>query len=510
MTNFRTPAAAQPAPPLAEPGGDSPAPDRRLGQAAAAAIILALAIMIGAGLLRGDWMPPMLRLPAFGPPWQLNVRVSARLIVSVLWVSGPLAAIGVGAALVAVRKGLPVPMRTLLVSAGIAAVAMAVLPPFGSTDPLDYAVFGHIVALGHSPYVMTPKEYRHLTHAVGVPLDWQRDPSVYGPLATAEQYLAAELGGASLAVTAFWLKLANLFGFAAIAYVADRLFRRNQAARARAHLLWTANPLVLWAAIAGAHVDLFAAALGVAGLLMIDRRVISRPVLNAFVAGVFVGASADVKAEFALFGLAIAWSLWRTPRQLLAATVGALAVLVPSYAWAGIPAIRVLTWRAQTGLGWGFWGTIFHHLGIPLNDAVPAAVILLIPVAWLALTRMPAGLDDRPAARAALALSLAWLLVWPHQYAWYSLMVICVLIFFPASRLDWLALIWLGIMTYADMPGTGTGQRHTLGNAILHLQTGNLDKIAPAFMLGALVAMVIWCFNRQWNATRTSTGPASP
>jgi hypothetical protein len=510
VTFFRTPAAAQSAPPVPDSGGESPAPDPRLGQLAAAAILVALAIMVFAGLLRAYWMPPPLKLTGIWPPWDLDVRVPPRLIVSILWLSAPLAAVGVGAALMAVRRGLPVPMRTLLIAAGVAAVAMAVLPPFGSTDTLDYAVYGQIVALGHSPYVMTPLGYSRLTHAVGVPRDWMGDPSVYGPLASAEQYLAAKLGGASLARTTFWLKLVNLIGFAAIAYVADRLFRRNPAARARAHLLWTANPLVLWAAIAGGHVDLFAAVFGAAGVLIVDRQVISRPMLNAFVAGIFVGAATDIKAEFALFGLAIVWSLWRSPRQLLGAAAGGLVVLVPSYAWVGVPAIKALTSRAQTGLGWGYWGFVFHHLGIPLRYAVPAAVILLFPVAFLALTRMPQGLDDRPAARAALALSLAWLLVWPHQYSWYSLMVICVLIFFPASRLDWLALTWLGIMTYVNMPGTGTGQAKRLGHTIVHLQVVNLDKIAPVFMLGTLVAMLIWCFNRHWNESNTTTGLVSP
>ncbi len=510
MTFFKTPAAAQSAQPLPESGGESPAPDKRLGQAATAAILLSLVIMIGAGLLRANWMPPALKLPSFGPPWELDVRVSPRLTVSILWLSAPLAAVGVGAALVAIRRGLPVPMRILLVAGGIAAVAMTVLPPAGSTDTLDYAVYGHIVALGHSPYVMTPLQYRQLTHAFGVPVDWQKDPSVYGPLATAEQYLAAKLGGASLARTAFWLKLINLIGFAAIAYVADRLFRRNPAARARAHLLWTANPLVLWAAIAGGHVELLGAVIGVAGILIVDRHVLSRPVLNALVAGICVGAATDITLPFALFGLALAWSLWRAPRQLLAATAGGLAVLAASYAWAGIPAIKAVTARAQTGEGWGYWGFVFHHLGIPLHYAVPAAVVLFFPVAWLALTRMPQGLDDRPAARAALALSLAWLLVWPHQFAWYSLIVICVLIFFPASRLDWLALTWLGVMTYVNMPGTGVGQTQRLGHTITHLQSLNLDKLAPLFMLGTLVAMLIWCFNRQWNATHTTTGPVSP
>jgi hypothetical protein len=481
-----------------------------LGRAATAAILLALAIMVAAGLLRVDWMPPVLKLPVPGPPWELNVHVSARLIVAVLWCSAPLAAIGIAAALVAVRRGLPVPIRTLLTAAGIVVVAMVVLPPFGSTDTLDYAVYGHIVALGHSPYVMTPLHYRQLTGAVGVPKDWQKDPSVYGPLATAEQYLAARLGGASLPRTAFWLKLVNAIAFGAIAYVADRLLRRNPAGRARAHLLWTVNPLVLWAAIAGGHVDLFAAVFGVAGVLIVDRRVISKPVLNAFVAGICVGAATDITLPLALFGLALALALWRAPWQLLAAAAGGLVVLVPSYVWAGEPAIKAVTARAQTGEGWGFWGFVFHHLGIPLHYAVPAAVILFFPVAWLALTRMPQGLDDRLAARAALALSLAWLLVWPHQYAWYSLMVFCVLIFFPASRIDWLALTWLGVMTYANMPGTGIGQVKRLGHTIIHLQTENLDKIAPLFMLGTLVVMVAWCFTRQWSVSSATTKPLSP
>jgi hypothetical protein len=60
------------------------------------------------------------------------------------------------------------------------------------------------------------------------------------------------------------------------------------------------------------------------------------------------------------------------------------------------------------------------------------------------------------------------------------------------------------------MPGTGIGQTKRLGHAIIRLQSENLDKIAPVFMLGALVAMVIWCLNRQWNATHATTGPAGP
>ena len=40
-----------------------------------------------------------------------------------------------------------------MIAALTAVAVLVVLPPVGSTDALDYAVYGHIAALGHSPYV---------------------------------------------------------------------------------------------------------------------------------------------------------------------------------------------------------------------------------------------------------------------------------------------------------------------------------------------------------------------
>jgi len=124
---------------------------RALGWSATAAIIAALLIMIAAGLLRRSWMPPVLPMPASGPPWELAVHVSARAVIAVLWAGGLLGAAGVVAGLVAVRRGMPLPVRTLMIAALTAVAVLVVLPPVGSTDALDYAVYGHIAALGHSP-----------------------------------------------------------------------------------------------------------------------------------------------------------------------------------------------------------------------------------------------------------------------------------------------------------------------------------------------------------------------
>jgi hypothetical protein len=486
---------------------------RALGWLAAAAIMGALLIMIMSGLLRADWMPPRLDMPRVGPPWQLAAHVSARPIVVALWGAGLLAAAGVVAGLIAVRRGWPLPVKTLIVTALLGIAALVVLPPIGSTDPLDYAIYGQIVAHGHSPYLMSPYQYKLLVHLRdGVPLNWQRDTTVYGPLATAEQFLAAKLAGLSLARTVFWLKLVNAIAFGAIAIAADRMLRGDPAARLRALMLWTVNPLIIWSLIAGGHLDVLAAAFGVAGLLVLDRWETGQPLVRALVAGLCIGAAADIKADYALFGLGAAWVFVARKefRQLLAAAAGGLVILVPSYAVAGTHAIEALTARAQVGIGYEFYGLIFRHIGIsPEHFAVPVAICLLLPVAVLAVDRIPAGLDGQPFVRAALALSIAWLLVWPHQFAWYSVIAIVLLVFYPASRLDWLAVAWLSALTIADIPGLGKVPITTLGHTLTRIQYDNLDRYAPLVMLAALIGLVVLCLTRNWHEVGGGTDLAS-
>jgi hypothetical protein len=124
--------------------------------------------------------------------------------------------------------------------------------------------YGRLLALGHSPYVLTPEHLRHLHNAFArsVPGLWSNSVSGYGPLATMEQFVAAKLGGASTARIVFWLKLVNAAAFAALAIRAGRMLRGDPAQRLRAHLLWTVNPLLLWDLIAAGHVDVLAAAVG--------------------------------------------------------------------------------------------------------------------------------------------------------------------------------------------------------------------------------------------------------
>ena len=86
--------------------------------------------------------------------------------------------------------------------------------------------------------------------------------SVYGPVATAEEWAAAELGGTSMARITFWLKLWNSIAFGVVVLLLDRTLRSDPARRLRAHLLWTVNPLLLWEIVASGHIDGLAAAFG--------------------------------------------------------------------------------------------------------------------------------------------------------------------------------------------------------------------------------------------------------
>ena len=191
---------------------------------------------------------------------------------------------------------------------------------------------------------MTPGQLRRTGDPIArlAPRTWVNTPSIYGPLATAEEWAAAELGGTSAARITFWLKLWNALAFGATALALDRLLRSDPARRARAHLLWSVNPLLLWAMIAGGHIDGVATALGFCGLIVLR---VGRPGeavsgIRAFIAGLLAGAATACKVPVGLFGLGVVWASRRSRLALAGAVAGLLVALVPGYAIAGWPAVR--------------------------------------------------------------------------------------------------------------------------------------------------------------------------
>jgi hypothetical protein len=274
--------------------------------------------------------------PAGPLPVELPYTLSDLAVTLMLWAAVVLGAGGIVAGLVAVARGARY-RASLLLAGGLAAVAaFTVLAPAGSFDTVTYAAYGRMAVLGHSPYLTTPAQLAKMHDPIGLAAThlpyWHYRTSLYGPIATAEQWAAARLGGTSVTAILLWLKLWNAVVFAVIALGLDRLLRSDPARRTRAHLLWTVNPLLLWALIAGGHVDVLAAGFGFAGLMVLRTRSGSDqvPLLAALGAGLLVGLACDVMLDYLLFAPALAWALRRQPAAFASAAIGGFIVLMPA------------------------------------------------------------------------------------------------------------------------------------------------------------------------------------
>ena len=439
------------------------------------AIALAITVILGVSAAGPSAAVVSTPRPPAGPPWWFSWPLPPAAVTIALWAASVLGAAGIAAGLVAVRRGARPPIRLLVSAAFIVTAALAVLPAAGSSDTLDYAAYGRIVVLGHDPYQMTPRQLREAGDPVGktAPDFWQGKPSAYGPLASLEQAAAAELGGGSTARILFWLKLWNAMAFGLVIIVIDRVLRADAARRARAHLLWSLNPLLIWGLVAAGHVDAVAAACGLLGLILVKPwRRGEQPRLTQFLAaGVLTGAAADLKITYALFGLGLAWAARRSVGALIAAGAGLLAVLVPSYLRFGRRALTVLTNHrdATDDTLYRLFSSSFLHPSLAELDLVIVPVVVVM--AALLLWRLPDRLPGLPAVMPAFALSLAWMLAWPYQRPWYDAAVLCLLVLYPASRLDWVILGQLAVSTAQGMPGMPSlPHRHSSLRAALTTQ----------------------------------------
>jgi hypothetical protein len=436
---------------------------RCLAWTSAACIATAIAVFIAVSAAGPSAAVVAMPRPAAGPPWWFSLHPGTAQLTLLLWSTAAVGTVGVLAGLVAVAYGARMPVRAILALSFLSVAALSVLPAAGSTDVLDYAANGRMAATGHSPYVETPLLLKDSGDPVGrwIPQNWETDVSVYGPIATAEEGAAAELGGTSVARITFWLKLWDAAAFAAVAVMLDRMLRMDPARRLRGHLLWTANPLVLWEIVAGGHVDGLSAAFGLGGIITARSgpRGESPSLYRFAAAGACIGVAAGIKVPYAVFAVGLAWAGRRSWPALAAAAAGFLVVFAPGYVAAGRPAFAALFDRGPTAT-WDTMYQIFYHRlsytdvgAVTLPHLAEIGAIACLAVGILALWRFPDRTPHFPALSPALALSLAWLLVSPYQCPWYDAMAICLLAVYPASRLDWLVMFRLLLTTGVYLPG---------------------------------------------------------
>jgi Glycosyltransferase family 87 len=433
--------------------------------AAAASILTTVSIAVFAALSASGDGAIVAPIGPSGPFADLHLRLAPVLVKAACWLAAACGGAGVMAGLAAVRHGWRPRPGLVLAACAAAAVVFVFVPPAASVDVQNYAEYGRIVVLGHSPWVMTPQQLYLLHDPVGLlrPSEWRNQPTVYGPAATALEAAAAWLGDTSMAWITFWIKVLNGVCYVAVAAVLDRLAGPDPARRARAGLLWAVNPLMLFWMVAGAHTDLLAALPLVLALLAV--RTLRKPeaggrvALAAGVAGALAGIAIAVKVTFAAPVAGLAAGLWqavtgrRRTVSLASGAAGGALVLAGGYAVAGKAALRSLSQRLSSvnDLFVPIPRSVSHHPHLYAMVLVVAVLIVGGVLAW----RMPPGPSDFPEIRPMLICALAVVLGGFVQYPWYDAMFFPLLALLPASRLDSWLVGRTALISVLLLPGVG-------------------------------------------------------
>ena len=539
----------------AGPGDHRPAAARRaFGERAGAAGLAATALSIAAtftvAVLGPSVMEPALPGRAGQPPWSVMALPSPYLVVALTAVAIVAGTAGLALTLRAIRRGWSVSPWIILGAGIAAAAALALVPPFGTSDHLSYAAYGRMVVTGHNPYTTTPAALARLGDPVARAVqDWRTSPSVYGSLATGGQALASSIGGASVRLTVFVLSLLNVAAFAATGLLLHWMARGDRARQLRAALLWTANPLLLQVLIAGAHVDSQAIVWTVGALAVFslgtaadrERASAARELSAAAGAGALIGLGFAVKATAALVGAGLAigclltWrtrpragrdSGWRRPVLVLGGLAAGFGVTAgASLAYWGTRALEpALREGSYVSIG-SPWRAVRAALGLatgagPAEDAVKAAAVVLALVLLVLLLRSisaagpdawprASGLADggagggadgaggaagggpeagaRYAVIASFAVVFAWLVAWPYVLPWYDGLGWALLALLPCSRLDWLMLARTAALAVGYLPGRTVVMPADLG----WLRTVVRGGITPVILLAVTVALMV-------------------
>ena len=191
------------------------------------------------------------------------------------------------------------------------------VPPLTSADVLMYAAYGRLQAIGRDPYEITPAEvFRGQFDPVlgWTERPWQDTPSVYGPITSWTQLLANRLGGENMHDIVFWLQVFAVVPFLLACAGAVLLAHGDPRRQARATLLTIANPMLIWAVVAGAHNEALSVMFAVAGMLFMRK--------NPFLAGIGIGLAGCAKVSIGIWGLAMLWAYRREPKKAATALPG--------------------------------------------------------------------------------------------------------------------------------------------------------------------------------------------
>lgn len=451
------------------------------------------------------------------PPWYLPVEWGRAIglplpewvVVPVLWIGITLGSVGLVLAWRAVTAGWRPRIHLMFALGTVLNLATAAVPPLTSADVLMYAAYGRLQRQGLDPYSITPAEIFRQTFdpvLVWTERPWQDTPSVYGPLASASQWLANALGGDSMHDVVFWLQVMSVVPFLVICAVMVKLAHGDAALQTRSVLFTILNPLLIWSVVAGAHNEALTLVFAIVGLFFMRR--------SAFVTGIFIGLAGAVKVSLVFYGIAMMWGYRRDWRKVVALGVGAaipLAILYGVFAPQALFAASRNTGYISGG-SWAPW--LYGVLSWVLPDSLARSItgILgwagLFVVGWMLSRVLPwspvPGATLPPerdpltiAVRTAAVLCTAWLVTSPYTLSWYDLIAWAPLALLLPNRLDWLLVLRGTALSIAYVAGRTVGFTPVMVDVIAFIVR---DIVCSGVQWVVLAAIVHWFWtqSRQW------------
>ncbi len=439
------------------------------------------------------------------PPWYLPAGVVEpnEWVVSILvWTAIGIGTLGLWIGLRALADGWQPRVRRLFALGTALSLATITVPPLTSADVLMYAAYGRLQAIGRDPYEITPAEvfrgqFDPVLRLTERP--WQDTPSVYGPITSWTQLLANRWGGENMHDIVFWLQVFAVVPFILTCAGVVRLAQGDRKRQARATLLSIANPILIWAVVAGAHNEALSVMFAVLALLMVRR--------SPFLAGIWIGVAGCAKLSIGIWGLAMLWAYRREPKKALQLCLGAAIPMGLAYVW-WEPTAFFQVLRNGSYVSVGSWANpVFRFLDL-LLPSITAKIIVgsiaytgLVVIAWMLSKVLPwtpaPGLAREAdpardpltiALRTALVLSVAWLVTSMYTLSWYDLIAWVPLAVLGATKLDQLMLLRSAPLSLAYVPGRAID----VGPALDFTASRMRDTLSPIVQFSVLIAIVLW------------------
>jgi alpha-1,6-mannosyltransferase len=439
------------------------------------------------------------------PPWYLPsgvVQPNEWVVSIMIWAAIILGGIGLWVGMNALADGWkPKPRKVFALGTALSVITITV-PPLTSADVLMYAAYGRLQVIGRDPYEITPAEiFRGQFDPVlrWTERPWQDTPSVYGPITSFTQWLANVLGGENMHDIVFWLQIFAVVPFILACAGVVFLAHGDRGRQARAALLTIANPLLIWAVVAGAHNEALSVMFAVAGMLFVRK--------NPFLAGIGIGLAGCAKISIGIWGLAMLWAYRREPKKALLLCAGTAVPMALAYVvWQPTAFFQAL--RNGSYVSVGSWANpVFRFFELFMTSTQAKVVVGVISyaglfvIAWMLARVVPwtpapgllKGVNPQTdpltiALRTSLVLSVAWLITSMYTLSWYDLLAWMPLALMAPSKLDRIMVLRAVPLSLAYVPGRAID----MGPALDFTAHRIRDTFSPIVQFAVLLAVVLW------------------